>query len=736
MIKISQKYRIIFVYVVLAIATLGIYWQVRQFEFISFDDNWYIYLNEYVKGGLTWESFQQMLSEETEYTGNWHPVTSLSHMLDYELYELEAGGHHFTSLVFHIANTLLLLLVLHKMTRNLWSSVFVAALFALHPLHVESVAWASERKDVLSTFFWFLTMLAYVHYTSKPGIVRYLLTLFFFAIGLMSKPMLVTLPFVLLLLDYWPLNRLNFVETVGDIDNQEHKLEDRVSKWSVIYRLVIEKIPFFVFSLISCIITFRVQQSSKAVAVSEYLPLKFRIFNVGVSYVKYIWQTIYPRQLAFFYPHPGFKLPLWQPIVCFLILALISLCSIYAIKRRYIATGWFWFIGTLVPVIGLIQVGKQATADRYTYVPLTGLFIIAAWGVPEVLARLRYRKLILASFSVIILFVLSFITWHQAGYWRNDITLYKHATEAVPNNILARESLGRAYLEEGKFKEASKQYKEILRIRPDSATAQLYLGKALLGSGEFDEAIKVYKNLLPEIPDVAKGSGTSDLYARYSQESAIVKSGKLDEMLIIYTMAHNNLGIALSRKGKFSESVKHFSEALRINPDFASAHANIGHSLLRIGKSEEAAKHFRESVRLNPNVIMAHYYLGFLLKSQGKADEAIKHFYEVLRLNPNWVEPMNNLAWLLATTKSDNLQGPGEAVKIALRACKLTNYQHAGSLDTLAVAYAAAGRFTEAIETAEKAINAAKSSNQRNLIKGIKKRLELYKKGQPCRESD
>jgi tetratricopeptide (TPR) repeat protein len=646
--KTQKKYRSICIYLVLTLTTTAVFYQVCTYDFVNYDDPVYVYENPNIQAGITPKAIKWAFT--TGYFANWYPLTWLSHMLDWQLFGPKAGGHHLTNLIFHIANTLLLFIVLKQMTHRLWPSAFVAALFALHPLHVESVAWVAERKDVLSTFFWMLTMWAYLRYVKHPGVARYLLTLFTFALGLMAKPMLVTLPFVLLLLDYWPLARVP-------------------SERQTIYRLIQEKVPFFALSAISSIVTFLVQRSSGAVAELVRLPLKIRIFNALISYVEYIGKMIWPVHLAVFYPYAGRNIPTLHIIISAVLLAAATILILWFSKnRRYLLTGWFWYLGTLVPVIGLVQVGKQALADRYTYITLTGLFIIIAWGLPDLLAKWRYKKIVLALSALLIISAMSVCTHFQLRYWQNSLTLFQHA----------------------------------LDVTRGSYTAHIHIADSLCEQNRFDEAIGEYQKCLQRIPDD--------------------------------TIALNNLGIALGKQGKFDEAVKCFTEALRIQPD-ATAHTNIGYVLALQGNLDEAAVHLAESLRLDPNFARAHYYLGQVLVQREKINEAITHFEEALRLKPDWVEPMNDLAWLLAASKETTIHNPDKAVRLAQQACELTNYKEPGLLDTLAVVYAATGDFSKAIETAEKALELCQSSEQNTLKEKIENRLVLYKAGKPYIET-
>ena len=379
--KPTRKYWVPCICLTLALATLISYSQVLNHDFIDFDDDMYVTRNENVQKGLTWQNIKWAFTTNQAY--NWHPLTWLSHMLDCQLFGLKPAGHHFTSVLFHIANTLLLFLVFKSMTGNLWRSAFVAALFALHPLHVESVAWIAERKDVLSTLFWLLTMAAYVRYVRKPGPKWYLLTILAFAMGLMAKPMLVTLPFILLLLDYWPLARFQFGQNIKD------------TEWKILYRLFVEKIPLFIITIITSVITFIVPKGSGAVPGLKELSLMPRLTNALISYVKYIEKMFWPSRLAVFYPRAVDAIPTWQILAALLLLLIISGLAVWlARSRKYLLVGWLWYLGILVPVIGLVQVGDQAMADRYTYVSLIGLFIIVVWGLNDLLEKWKYHKIV------------------------------------------------------------------------------------------------------------------------------------------------------------------------------------------------------------------------------------------------------------------------------------------------------------------------------------------------------
>jgi len=539
----------------LTIITLATFWQVQNHEFVIYDDYEYITGNSHAQAGLTFDGIVWAFT--TTHVSNWHPLTWLSHMLDCHLYGLNPKGHHFNNVLLHIASTLLLFLVLERMTGALWRSSFVAALFALHPLHVESVAWVASRKDVLSTFFWMLTVLAYVRYVEQPGLNRYLLVLLFFALGLMSKPMLVTLPFVLLLLDYWPLGRFQFGQSVGDSNPKTQEAVNlRYHRWIGLH-LIWEKVPFFVFAAVSSLVTLQSQLGSTA--SFEVLPLRFRIANALVSYASYIGKMLWPHHLTVLYPHPIDTLPMWQVVgACILLMCISFLVIRQAQQRPYLVVGWLWYLGTLVPVIGLVQVGVQAMADRYTYVPLIGLFMLIVWAGPDLMAKWRHLRIALTVSAGILLSALMISSWIQVQYWKNSIMLFNHALDVTSHNYIAHFHLGNALTQQGKLKLAITHYSEALRIKPDYAHAHNNLGNALAEQGKLNLAITHYSEALRIKPD--------------------------------YAHAHYDLGNALAEQGKLNLAITHYSEALRINPDFMEAQHNLKVTLHRMGKHKEVSK--------------------------------------------------------------------------------------------------------------------------------------------------
>jgi len=709
--RISDKYLTLLICLALALSTLVVFWQVRHHEFISFDDDWYIFNNSHIKSGLTWDNVLWAFSHD--HGGNYHPLTAMSHMLDCNLYGLDAGGHHFTNLLFHLANALLLFLVLKSMTANFWASAFVAALFALHPLHVESVAWASERKDVLSTFFALLTIAAYAHYAGNPGIRYYLLTILLFALGLLAKPMLVTLPFLLLLLDYWPLERA----TPGS------RLV--LGGWR---RLVIEKIPFLVLAAIIGAVTFSIQKGTGVVQdIAEY-PLTWRVENAVMAYTTYIVKMFCPVNLAIFYPHPRSSLSFVRAGLALFLLVCITAMALWQVRKRpWFAVGWLWFAISLFTVIGLVQVGLHAWADRYTYMSYTGLFIIVAWGVPELFAHFRYKKLVLASAAGASILLLAVAAWFQVGYWQGSEKLYEHAAKVVKENWWAHHNLGLEFVNQGKLDQAAEQLTEALRIYPGNANIKNDLAEALLKQGKVERAIELYQEFLPLLPE--------DLDLSRSADNEIFRQRRFAENIGFLAKARVNLAIALMHQGRYDESVRHFIVALQLKPELVLMLKDVAGLLLSQGRPADAEKLYRQILRVLPEDLDVHNGLGFALAQQGRFDEAVGEFRDVLRISPASVDVMDILARLISVNKDADFYDPNEAIHLAQGACASSNYQKPEFLDTLAIAYAAAGRFQDAVETADKAFKLAQSSQQEQLALQIQARLNLYKEGRPYIES-
>ncbi len=731
----------ILIAVALAVITLAAFWRITQNGFINFDDQDYVTENPMVLSGLNAKSFAWAFT--TDFAGNWHPLTWLSHMLDVGVFGVKPGSHHFTSLLLHIANTLLLFLVLKKMTRALWRSAFVAALFAIHPLHVESVAWIAERKDVLSTFFFFLTIWAYARrpeVRSQKSEVRstasdfrpltsgfYWLALLFFALGLMSKPMLVTTPFVLLLLDYWPLRRFDLKTPSG---NQEGR------KLSWIPGLLIEKIPFFILALASSVITVVVQHRGGAIADVTALPMGVRAGNALVACVTYVRKTFLPVDLAVFYPFPkvfSASLVLFSALV----LCGITILAVWRWRRSpYLAVGWFWFLGTLVPVIGLVQVGMQSMADRYTYIPLIGLFIALTWGAWEIFGNRIQYKFIWATVACGILATCFRLTMNQAGYWRDSETLFAHALRVTRNNPVAEYSYGAALVPQNRVDEAFPHFEEAVRLKPDYAEAHNNIGLTLVLRGKFDEAIGHYHAALQAKP----GSGET----HYNLGRVLAMAGRPDEAVKEYQTAlkfqphmfeaRNSLGIVLGEQGNFDEAAAQFQEILRRKSDYADAHFNFGNLLLRQGRFDEAITRLSDAAKLKPDDADAHQKLALALAMSGKSAEAVPEYRRALEIHPGSLGALNDLAWILATDSKAELRNGEEAVRLARKACELANYKEARFLGALDAAYAETGRFDEAISTAEITRKLALEKGQNELAQAAEERMKLYRSKQPFRQ--
>ncbi|MBI1869986.1 MAG: tetratricopeptide repeat protein [Chlamydiae bacterium] len=610
----------------IALLTTAIYIQVSHHPFLPFDDNGYVTKNAHVQKGLTLENIRWAF--KTREMANWHPLTWISHIIDAQMYGLNPSGHHLTNLFFHIFNSLLLFTTLFLMTGIQSASFFTAFLFALHPLHVESVAWVAERKDVLSAFFGIGTLLFYSIYTRSPSLRKYLGTIVIFILGLLSKPTLVSWPFVLLLLDDFPLNRFSKY------------------RWKCLW----EKIPFFILSVGSCWMTFLVQRSGGAVRSLEKFSLMARIKNTLVSYMIYIKKMFWPVDLAYFYPHPGNSLPLWEALGAFIVLVIISYGAIQ--KRRnypYLLTGWFWFLITLIPVIGLVQVGMQGYADRYTYLPLIGLFMILSWGARDLLSKLSgkfIRKIVVSILYVLILGVMPLVTWGQIKYWESSRSLFERAVHINPQSDLLYFNWGVALSEEGQLKEAIEVYQKTLQLNPGFAKAYNNLGFASYRQGRMSEAIQMYEKALKIKPDFMEAH---DNFA-----AALADLHRFDEALMHYTRAlelspdsaslHNNLGALLIQMNRLESAVSQLQEALRIKPDYLEAHFNLALAFMNLEDLKEASLQYLEVLRLKPDSFQAHYNLGLILVRLNLSRDAKKEFLEALRIKPDDVEVKEAIA--------------------------------------------------------------------------------------------
>lgn len=610
-------------------------------DFVNFDDTQYITENRHVRSGLTWRGVVWAFS--TGHVGNWHPLTWLSHMLDCQGFGMNPGWHHLHNLFLHSANTLLLFLLLKILTGAWWRSALVAALFAVHPLHVESVAWVSERKDVLSTFFMLLSTGCYAAYARKPTTGGYILSLLFFALGLMSKPMLVTLPFLFLLLDYWPLGRFRN----GPPPEKE---EEQISR-SPFSRLILEKIPFFLLAAASSAVTFVVQKKGGLVLGSHIFPEHLRLANALVSYVRYIGKMLWPEHLAVYYVHPA-TVPLWETTVAGALLLCLSLLVLWGARRQpYLPVGWLWYVGALVPVIGLVHVGGQAMADRYTYVPSVGLFILTAWGLHDLARGERVRRVFVGVLAVSVILASTFCARVQAGHWKNSITLWRHTLEVRQGNFVAHNMLGGALAQQGRFEEACKHFEEALAIRPGYEKAHYYMGLTLMGQEKYEEAREHLSRALEgnfDFPEVIYDLLGVTLLRQGRWEAASEYFRTALRLNPFHAPALFNLGTVLEQQGQISEAVSLYSRGLETEPQNAIAHFRIGRILYTRGETDKALSHYSEALRANPDLAEAYYNMGVVLEAEGKFGQAMGHFTSALRIRPDYVQARNNLGALLA----------------------------------------------------------------------------------------
>src|SRR6266446_3003280 len=683
--------------VAICVALAGVTWtvfgQTLRHDFINYDDNTYIYENPNIVSGLPRPAILWAFTHA--HAGNWHPLTSLSHMLDCQVYGLNAGGHHFTNVLLHTLAVVLLFLFLQQITSAPWRSAFVAAVFAIHPLRVESVAWIAERKDVLSGVFFMFTLLAYARYVSgERSLLRYLLVAFFFALGLMAKPMLVTLPWVLLLLDYWPLCRFGS-HSLGNDANY-------FARRSTFSRLVAEKIPLFLLSLLSSLLTWWAQRAY--MRSTTEIPLVLRAQNAIVSYVRYLRQLLWPADLAPFYPHPQATLPLPLVIAAAALLVAISavvLC--FGRKRPYLITGWGWYLIMLLPVIGLVQVGAQALADRYTYLSQIGIVLAITWIAADATAGIRQLQRFVAFTAVAVTVTLAWCACHQTRYWRNSESLWLQTLAVTENNDLAHNNLGEVWSRNGRVDDAIHEYQAALKITPESPVARNNLGLALLKQGKVAEAIQEFRRVLSRDPQNIKG--------RF------------------------NLADALLRSGRATEAVAECEKALAIEPDLAQGHLDLGHALMRAGRLAEAIAQFKIALQLQPRYAHARNSLAAAFAANQQWGEAIRCWRETLEINPNNVAAQSGLAWTLATAPDPTLRNGAEALAISQHLSQTTDASNPMLLRVLAAAYAEAGRFPEAIETTERGIALATSQDHADLAALLQGDLKLLQSAQPLRDA-
>jgi protein O-mannosyl-transferase len=659
----------------LAAITWIVFGQTLRHEFVNFDDGAYVYRNFDVTRGLTFDGAKWAFTHVV--AANWHPLTILSHMLDCRLYGVNPAGHHFTNVLLHTLAVVLLFLVLNWITKALWRSAFVAAVFAVHPLHVESVAWIAERKDVLSAVFFMLTLAAYVYYMRTRTIGRYLLMSILFGCGLMAKPMLVTLPFVLLLLDYWPLNS-----------------GQKISK------LIIEKIPLFALSAAASVATLITQDQS--INLVQKLSLTGRIWNALAATVIYLRQTVWPTNLAVFYPYSE-DVSIGQVTLAIVLVGAIT-AGVILLRRKmpYLLTGWFWYLGMLVPVIGIVQVGMQAHADRYTYLPQIGIALAATWTIADFLERWRYREVILGALSLTIVALLMFVARLQVSYWRDSQSLWEHTVAITPDNELADEHLADAYLDKNRIDDAIAQAQKAVRAQPNSAEAHGTLGASLARKGKPDEAALELRKALQLNPKLRR--------------------------------ANYNLGNCMLQEGRVDEAVARYEQELRIQPNFPEGQNNLANALFRQNRPEAAFEHLQTALALKPDYAEARNNLAIALSQRGDMRNALEQWRTSLQLQPDNLEAHCNLAWVFATSADASIRDGAQSVQHAERALQLSDRKNARIWRLAAAAYAEAGRFDDAVKAAQNGLALAENENNADLVRTLQENLELFQARQPLRD--
>jgi tetratricopeptide (TPR) repeat protein len=726
--------------------------------FISLDDPHYVNMNRQVQTGLSLENLSWAFT--TFHAGNWHPLTWLSLQLDSQLFGIGAWGYHLSNVLLHALSAVLLFWALRLMTGMSWQSGIVAGLFALHPLHVESVAWIAERKDVVSGFFWMLTCLAYGWYAARPNWMRYLLTLLAFAVGLLGKPMLVTLPCALLLLDYWPLRRFaaqkSGQQPFGQPNNKRTatSAQLRAGKDHLLLRwglLVVEKLPFFVLTAAACVVTWYAQRFGQAIRSFDDYSFVTRLGNSLLAYCQYLGQLLWPANLGPFYSHPadstsqgGLSLVQW-PVVGAAILLIVITVAVCAKGRSfpYLPVGWFWYLGTLVPVIGLVQVGNAGRADRYTYVPLVGIFIAVVWAAGELAARWRVQRIALGLAGVI-LFMCAAQTSIQVGYWHDSIALWEHSLEACGESGLAHLNLGSALLEEARrlegaeskacFKAAEHHLRKSVSL--DGATQAMHsLGVVLEMQGRVEEAFQLYSEVVRRAPNWAR--------AHHSLAAVLTSRGQKERAKEEYIEAlrcdpgwapsNHDLGLLLLNEGKVDQAIEHFQAAVRTGLTTASGYYSLGYALVRGEDFDHAVEPLTQAVSLQPGSWRWKCMLGLALYESGRPEAGNAQFREASRLNPGWQEILNQEAWLFATHPDPNRRNANIALPLARQLCRATQDEDARFLDTLAAVYAEKGDFGRAVETASKASAIALATRQDDLARQIEGRLQLYRTKRPFR---
>jgi protein O-mannosyl-transferase len=641
----------------LVIITIGSFMGVMNNGFINYDDPAYVVNNEHVRTGLSLPTIVWAFSSTSE--SNWHPITWLSHSLDCSLFGMDPRYHHAMNLFIHLLTTIMVFLVFEKMTRMPWQSAFIAVVFAVHPLHVESVAWISERKDALSGFFWIATMIAYVNYARSSALKWYIITILLFILGLMSKPMLVSLPFVLLLLDYWPLGRIQ----IGKSLPGEKSIMPPISR----KRIIVEKIPFLVLAIVSSVLTFFIQQHGGSMAISSRLPMDERLTNAIVTYIQYIGKIFIPTDLAIFYPHPLGTLESYKIIGAIVIILSITF-FVWKNSRtdKYLMTGWLWFIGTLIPVIGIVQVGLQSMADRYMYIPIIGIAIIIAWGVPQLINRFKLSNIIPKAGFALIVPLMMLGTYIQTTYWKSNVTLFQHALAVTTNNHIAHTNLGVDLADSGRHAEAIPHLREAMRLWPNEILTHSNLARSLVAIGERKEALNQYNWILERTPT--------------------------DPRL------HNRIADVLADEGDLNGAIDHYHEAFRLDSAFLMSRCKVGKLLAQQSKYDEAKAQCEYVLRKDSGFSMAHDILGIIAGQQKLYDEALKEFAEAIRLDSTNADAYNDLGIVY-----DNLGKEADAFQMYQRAVHFNDEQWNAQFN-LGTMYARRGQLSDAAIHLERAV--------------------------------
>jgi protein O-mannosyl-transferase len=725
----------------LVLAVGLVFARTAAFEFVNVDDGRYVYQNPHVSPGLTLDGLGWAFSDTLE--GEFYPLTSLSHMLDCQLYGLKPAGHHVTNVVLHAISAVLLFLALLRMTGELWPSAWVAAIFAIHPLHVSTVAWVAERREVLSGLFFMLMLGAYALYAERPSLARYLAALGCMAFGLMSKPVLVTAPFLLLLLDYWPLGRFSHqraTEPCGESGS-------RLGRLPVGWRLLIEKIPFLALAVTSCMLTVVMHKSNPLTGHLDPLSLPIRLANALVSYAAYVRQSFFPVDLSPFYPHLGPHLPVAWVVESAVLLLAISAVAIYWWRRRpYVLVGWLWFLGMQVPMLGLVGSFFQSRADNYTYLSQIGLSIAVAWTgwsfcQAQEAAAARWRLRLLETVFGATVLILAAVAYHQTSYWQNSETMWNRSVACNDENALAHHNLGTVYASQGRGDEAIAHFEKSLAAycigRFVTADAHAHLAECLTAQGKLTEAIehlRTAEHILPE----------AERFRRFIA-MALGRAGRLDEAVAKWretlrlfpnsSQIRFGLADALLSDGKSAEAAEQSREILKQQPDLVKALVTLGGALTAEGEIDEAIIHLTRATQLDPNDAWAQFRLGVALNERNETTKALTHLNEAIRLDGRWSPMLWRTAWIFATSTDPSIRDGTKAVELADRAVQVSGGQDVHALDALAAALAESKRFPAAIEVAEQAATMALLREDIALADSINERKRLYRQGLPFRQA-